>query len=1206
MKICLLLSITLLLSGSAFAQINISAGGVVNTCNAVFTDDGVGGSYSDTPYTITICPDNPGDVIQANFAAFSLQTSPGNGQSDQLYVYDGMDNTAMPLGPYSGSIANLQITATVNNPTGCLTFVFDPNGPANAGSPGWEALIACTTPCANPTLAAAIVDPMPTGTEQTVSVCMGDDVSFSGMGSAPQPGFTINQYSWDFADGTVGSGMNVTHAFNAPGEFLVNLTVTDNNGCNNVNVIPLQVLVSTVPTFTGMSDLTTCLGDTVYGIVTVGDNVLLDDATNIGGSASGTTWTALPPQVVVGQTYLADGAGFSFSSEIIYDFFEPGQTLNNCDDLWGVMVNMEHSYSGDVSISITCPNGTTVDLVNYPSGGGGIYLGEPIDDFNGADPTVPGTDPGVGYDYEWVTSSTNGTWTDAFNAGVGGGNLVTNVGTPAWNSLAPGQYESTGNLCDLVGCPLNGAWTFSVLDNLGADNGYIFEWGLNLNPALFPGITTFTPTIGAGADSSYWVTTGSDSGIQWIEGISNDGDAIEIFPQALGVYDFTYHVLNSFGCTFDTTIQVTVTQAPFVTAGPDQTVACLPAQLDGGLLNDPIVPCADCGNYTYCYAMNDFYLQTYCPDNAGDGFVSILFSEGSLAVNDNLFVFNGPDTWPSPQLGFYTGDLTGLSWTSTDPSGCLTFYITEWDAVGNCADGGATECVYSVTAGSAEAASFNWEWTPFNPLYLPNTQDPQVLNLPQPSTTFTLTGYPSGYPGCSSSDEVVISLDANSDPGIGGTYEICASDAPFDLFSLLGGTPVTWGEWLLGGVPLANSTFDPATSLPGDYVYFLDSGPTCSTSATLTIDMPLPTTMTIADDTTLCDAGTVNLDLYTLTPGLPPYNYVWQYNGQPVSTLEDFTMNPTESGQACLTVTDACDYVTTQCLQVEVLPLISPAFTADTTAGCWPSEYILSIENDLSEYASSRWLLSDGSSIINQPNTPVSFDAPGVYGVELFLTNSAGCEYSVANNAYLTSYAPPTVGFTVGPQPTTVYDTELQFQSVTTGYPITDYAWTFSNIDGTLLGGSVAANPIFEFPNTSGASYIVNLEVTDIHGCTAMVNNSNSSAESEASAMNPRLVEIYDIPQFYIPSGFTPNGDGLNDVLQFVGADIDETRFQFEVFNRFGEKMFESNEPNAAWTGNTADGDYFAPNGVYSWRAIVVSKSTGVKKEINGSIIIMR
>ncbi|MFM9004644.1 MAG: gliding motility-associated C-terminal domain-containing protein, partial [Flavobacteriales bacterium] len=86
----------------------------------------------------------------------------------------------------------------------------------------------------------------------------------------------------------------------------------------------------------------------------------------------------------------------------------------------------------------------------------------------------------------------------------------------------------------------------------------------------------------------------------------------------------------------------------------------------------------------------------------------------------------------------------------------------------------------------------------------------------------------------------------------------------------------------------------------------------------------------------------------------------------------------------------------------------------------------------------------------------------------------------------------------------------------------------------------------------------------------------------------------------------TPNNDGLNDVLRLEGADIDPTRFSFQIFNRFGEQVFVTNDPSDAWTGEVMGGEYYAPNGAYNWMAIVVSQSTGEKKELNGSIIITR
>ena len=80
---------------------------------------------------------------------------------------------------------------------------------------------------------------------------------------------------------------------------------------------------------------------------------------------------------------------------------------------------------------------------------------------------------------------------------------------------------------------------------------------------------TLAPSIGAGPDSSYWAVTVGENGVQSLD---PDADVAEAVFDAAGAYDFTYEVQNSFGCSFDTTIQVEVIDAPAldITAGPDQ------------------------------------------------------------------------------------------------------------------------------------------------------------------------------------------------------------------------------------------------------------------------------------------------------------------------------------------------------------------------------------------------------------------------------------------------------------------------------------------------------------------------------------------------------------------------------------------------------------------------------------------------------------
>jgi gliding motility-associated-like protein len=1129
------------------------------------SDDGGGSPYTDTDYTLTLCPDVPGDVVELVFSAFALQTSPNAANSDYLSIFDGDNTSAASLGDYTGnSIQGLSVTGTVNNTSGCLTLVFSSNGQPNAASPGFEAQVNTTTPCDPPTSNSAITNPTPIDPAvQSVSVCLDVPISFSSAGSSAAPGFTLANYIWNFDDGTTltNNGAAVSHSFSEPGEYVVTLTVEDNNGCQSLNIIPLQVLVSTYPIFSGMDDLETCLGQEILGIAEVGSDENIDTDNAIGGGVTGETWTALPPQVVAGETYLADGAGYSYSTSLTFDFFEPDATLESCDDLLNVFVNMEHSFMGDLGIYITCPNGTVVDLILWgTNGGGGTYLGEAVDDES--------TTPGIGYDYYWEPDATNGTWGE--NAGAG--------------SLPAGVYQSYGDMCDLVGCPLNGDWTFSITDNLAIDNGYIFAWGIAFNPILYPGVTTFTPTIGAGADSSYWVTTGA----QWITDITPDGDIITINAEEAGAFDYTYVVINSFGCTFDTTITLTVAPAPQVTAGPDALFSCGTVELQGGLIGSPDVACSNCGDFTFCYNEGESYFNTFCPDNLGEGVITVSFDSGFIEeFSDYLYVYDGPNTWPSPMIGNYTGDLAGLSWTATNPDGCLTvqFWDDWWG--GDCSDGVAQEWNFTVMATSAVEATFQWEWTPTTDLSNANIPNPIIDNLEQ-TTTYTLFGYPAGHPGCGSTDEVIVSIDPLGDPGSDADLLVCSQDAAFDMIDELNGNPVNTGEWTdPNGNVIVNGVFDPAAMTPGIYTYTVAMA-NCSASAELDIDMALPTTIVIPNDTSVCYATIVNLEMYDINNGLAPFNYVWSFNGAPISSNPDFVYTPAQDGEACLTVTDACGYAVQECLNVVVEPLVSPTFTADDQDLCWPMAFALQSTTDPAAYTGLNWQLGDGQTVLNQEDINYMYEAPGSYDVTLSITTPTGCIYSTTQTAFLTSFPAPNAAFMANPQPTDATNTEITFDENASG-DIVNYEWTFGN---PVIGSSTQPNPTFSFPLGVGGIYEVELVVTDVNGCTDQIIGS---------------VDINDIFQIYVPNAFTPNNDGVNDVFLISGADIDPNDFEFSVFNRWGELVFSTTDPTTAWTGEfQADGEYYVPNGTYNWIARIGSLSTSEVAELTGYIHVFR
>ena len=70
----------------------------------------------------------------------------------------------------------------------------------------------------------------------------------------------------------------------------------------------------------------------------------------------------------------------------------------------------------------------------------------------------------------------------------------------------------------------------------------------------------------------------------------------------------------------------------------------------------------------------------------------------------------------------------------------------------------------------------------------------------------------------------------------------------------------------------------------------------------------------------------------------------------------------------------------------------------------------------------------------------------------------------------------------------------------------------------------------------------------------------------------------------YVPTAFTPNNDGVNDAFSIEG--VDPRGFWLEIFNRWGEQVFYSEDPDEPWVGNfqTKGSDYFVPDGVYLWR----------------------
>jgi gliding motility-associated-like protein len=92
----------------------------------------------------------------------------------------------------------------------------------------------------------------------------------------------------------------------------------------------------------------------------------------------------------------------------------------------------------------------------------------------------------------------------------------------------------------------------------------------------------------------------------------------------------------------------------------------------------------------------------------------------------------------------------------------------------------------------------------------------------------------------------------------------------------------------------------------------------------------------------------------------------------------------------------------------------------------------------------------------------------------------------------------------------------------------------------------------------------------------------------------------------FVPNGFSPNGDGINDVFKVSGNAIDFEEYEFTIFDRWGQEVFSSTNPEDVWTGEFNDGEYYVGNSSYQYRLKVKSVFDVNHRDYSGSILLFR
>lgn len=279
-------------------------------------------------------------------------------------------------------------------------------------------------------------------------------------------------------------GTNLSCNGNASGSIAVNIT----GGTPPYNVTYIDTATGVSNTIPAASLPITGLDATSY-LLRISDQYgCTADAIVVGGNFD------------AGQTFLPDGTGVSYTSDITISGFSAGQTLNSIQQINSICATMEHSYASDLTIELIAPGGQTIQLKGVGTTGSGVNtcdLGEPIASGPTDNWSTSNLNPGVGYQYCWTNSPTYSTMNNMVSNGPPGPPPSHTFTTLAGNSytdyyLPAGSYTPRQSFFGLLGTTLNGNWRLKVTDNFSQDNGYIFNWAISLQTDLPDSIVTLT------------------------------------------------------------------------------------------------------------------------------------------------------------------------------------------------------------------------------------------------------------------------------------------------------------------------------------------------------------------------------------------------------------------------------------------------------------------------------------------------------------------------------------------------------------------------------------------------------------------------------------------------------------------------------------------------------------------------------------------
>jgi gliding motility-associated-like protein len=598
------------------------------------------------------------------------------------------------------------------------------------------------------------------------------------------------------------------------------------------------------------------------------------------------------------------------------------------------------------------------------------------------------------------------------------------------------------------------------------------------------------------------------------------GNSVTASLLVAGIY--TANVTDARGCQNSITATITEPSPLSISINTITNVSCFNGN------NGSITVAASGGTPSYSYS--------WSPSGVGPTINNLTAGSYTVSVKDSHLC------------------LSSISMGVSQPTSPLTSTISGVNLLCFNSTGSAS----SSASGGTSPYTYTWTTTPIQ-------NGSTALNIG--SGTYTVTIYDAN--GCSASNSITITRPTSIISNTGVNDTICLGQSGILTASATGGAGNYYYVWQPFGITNSGTlTVSPTTTSNYTVVAFDQNGCAGSSDTVKAIVFSLTSANIQTFGLSPICPGQSSVISALVSGNTGPVSYSWNHglgNGP-----GPYIVIPSQPTNYVVTVSNSCG--------ISVLDSVIIAFNPPPTIFTSISGTLNCIPNPLSFFDNSitgnsndpisnwLWDFGDGTTS-NSQNPNHVYTTAGTYSVNLTVTTDAGCtNNNGASPIIVNAYPNPVASFTVNSTLLNLPYDVLVCTNQSSG--ATTYNWNFG--DGNT---STAVNPSYLY--TSVGEYLIQLIATSNFGCT-----------------DTAYAHVITDADIVFPNAFTPNTAGSsggyydpksidNDIFFPYSSGVID--FKFQIFDRWGELIFETDNIKQGWDGYYRDKP--CQVGVYVWKA---------------------